>query len=158
MSKKVQIILKKTCHPLGNKNFIVNVAQGYALNYLIPNNLAEIATKGKIKHIKMMQSIEKSKLATEQNNAIILQNYLQEILKITLKKKTGDKHQIFGSINDKDIITKISSLTGMNLEKKKIHLPEIKSIGIYSIKIEISSNIYIILKLQILPSEVKINI
>nr|AOM64638.1 ribosomal protein L9 [Riquetophycus sp.] len=157
MRKKIQVIIEKTNKKLGKKGSIIKVSQGYALNYLIPNNLAQFATKGKIKHINMLQKLEEEKLQEQYNKAYEVQKNLAEVAKISIKKKYGEQQQIFGSINEKEIIEEIFNYTGEKLEKKQISLPEIKKLGIFNIEIQIFNDIITNLKLQVLPEDININ-
>ena len=155
MSRKIKIIVQKTNLKLGKKNSIIEVAQGYALNYLIPNGLAKIASTGELKHIKMLQKVEKFKLEDEEKKAFTLQENLEKIKKINVNKKIGDTKQIFGSISEKEMIIQISNYTGIILDKKQFNLPAVKTTGAYQIKIELSNKKYANLKLQILPDNIK---
>lgn len=151
MKKTIQVIIKNTNSPLGPVNTIKSVSLGYAFNYLIPNNIVEIASKGRIKHINMLQNIQsKQNKKINQQNLDIKSN-LDEIKKISIRKKLGSNQQIFGSVTEYEISEKIFMLTGKQLDKKQITIPSIKEIGIYKINIKIEENISSEIKLQILP-------
>nr|YP_010199488.1 ribosomal protein L9 [Gracilariopsis tenuifrons]UAD89346.1 ribosomal protein L9 [Gracilariopsis tenuifrons] len=151
MKKKTTVILKKNFVNLGQIGNIVKVNSGYALNYLVPNNIAEIATIGKLRHYNMFLDIKNKKLNEIDNKMKIIQQKLNQITKISLKKKSGSNSQIFGSVSDKDIIVSILYCTQEKLDKKNIYLPSIKKLGIYNVNIILSSDIKVQLKLQILP-------
>nr|UAD88937.1 ribosomal protein L9 [Gracilariopsis chorda] len=151
MKKKTTVILKKNFVNLGQIGNIVKVNSGYALNYLVPNNIAEIATASKLRHYKMFLDIQKKKLDEIENRMKIIQQKLKQITKISLKKKSGSNSQIFGSVSDKEIISNILYYTQEKLDKKNIYLPSIKKLGIYNIDIILSGDIKVQLKLQILP-------
>nr|AJO68386.1 ribosomal protein L9 [Gracilariopsis lemaneiformis] len=169
MKKKTTVILKKNFVNLGQIGNIVKVNSGYALNYLVPNNIAEIATASKLRHYlvpnniaeiatasklrhyKMFLDIQKKKLDEIENKMKIIQQKLKQITKISLKKKSGSNSQIFGSVSDKEIISNILYYTQEKLDKKNIYLPSIKKLGIYNIDIILSGDIKVQLKLQILP-------
>ena len=153
MHKNITIIIKKTQTNIGKYGEIKSVSKGYARNYLIPMKIAEIATKGKIKHIKMLQEKHNQLMEQQLNNSIETQKYLEKMSKIKIRKKVSDKNsqQIFGSITEKEISEKIFKLTGINIERKQIFIPVIKNIGNYIIQVKITSNINANLKLQVLP-------
>jgi len=154
MTKNITVIVKKTHTNLGTKGDILKVSPGYAFNYLLPNNLVEIATKGKIKHFEMFKKIANQKQDILKANIIKIKNKIENIKKISIKKKIGKEQQIFGSINEKDIIQEILKQTGNKLEKKQIQIPEIKSIGIFDIKLKFIENESCFLKLQIIPENI----
>lgn len=151
MSKKIAIIIKHTDTKIGKRGEVIKVFPGYAFNYLIPNGIAEIATKGKLKHLRMIQAIESSKLKEIHSSALILKNNLEQVPKISIKKTLGDKRQIFGRISEKEIISQIYKYTGKKLEKKHITIPEIKKVGVYNIKIQVFQDLTTNFKLLILP-------
>lgn len=154
MKKEIKIIVKKNMPHIGDVGTITKARLGYVLNYLLPNNIVDIATPGKLKHAHMLQQIQLKKIEAIQSKAIEIKNNLEKIPKISIKKKTGDQQQIFGSVSEKDIINYIFQMTGEKLDKKQITIPVIKEIGIYSIEIKIIDNIQVILKLQILPDNI----
>lgn len=151
MKKNTTVIIKQNNSKLGDRGNIIKITHGYAFNYLIPNNLVELATKGKLKHAQMLKKIKTQRLEELEIQAKSIKENLEQISKISIKKKVGENQQIFGSVNEKEIITAIFNFTGQKLEKKQIYIPDIKKIGIYSIQIHILYDISVTIKLQILP-------
>nr|YP_010471039.1 ribosomal protein L9 [Synarthrophyton patena]UVF62868.1 ribosomal protein L9 [Synarthrophyton patena] len=151
MKKTIKVIINQQDSFLGPINTIKSVHLGYAFNYLIPNNLVEIATKGRIKHLNMLNNIKSQKANILYNKNLELKNNLKNIQKINIRKKLGTNQQIFGRITENEIIEQIIKLTGEKLEKKQIQIPNIKEIGIYNINIKIEESINTQIKLQILP-------
>nr|YP_009397318.1 ribosomal protein L9 [Thuretia quercifolia]ARW66504.1 ribosomal protein L9 [Thuretia quercifolia] len=154
MRKKIKIILKEDYLNIGKKNTIDNVSKGYAFNFLIPNNIAEIATKNKIKHLKMFDSIKQKQIEDNKTRAEKLQKTFILIKKINLLKKAGENKLIFGSINEKEVINIILKQTNIKLDKKQIKIPSIKQIGVFSIEINLFYSIYCKLKLNIIPANI----
>nr|QCI06571.1 ribosomal protein L9 [Erythroglossum lusitanicum] len=154
MRKKIQIILKKNYLNIGKKGKIAKISQGYAINYLIPNDIAEIATKNKIKHINMFENIKIHKIKANEFEAKNLQKYLNTIKKFSTKRKIGENNNIFGSINEKDISNIILNYTGINIDKKQIIIPNIKKIGVFNININILNKISSIIILNVIPENI----
>nr|QCI04667.1 ribosomal protein L9 [Apoglossum ruscifolium] len=154
MKKRIKIILKKDSSNIGKKDKIINVKRGYALNYLIPNEIAEIATKNKIKHVEMFKLIKDKKLEKYKIQEEKLEKQLNIIKKISLNKKMGENYNIFGSINEKEIIEKIFICTSIKLDKKQITIPTIKQIGIFNIEINLFHNKKYNLQLNIIPANI----
>lgn len=152
MKKTIQVIMKKTYTNLGNKNEVKTVSLGYASNYLIPNGIAEMANTGKLKQIKMFTEIKHKKELENQKVILKRKIHLDTIEKISIKKKVGQNQQIFGKINEKDIIQQLHTLTGERLQKRHIIMPNINSIGIYNIKIKLTDTINTTIKTNILPN------
>lgn len=154
MRKKTQIILKKDYLTIGKKGKIAKISTGYALNYLIPNDIAEIATEKKIKHITMFENIKINKVKANEVEAKNLQKYFSIIKKLTIKRKIGENNNIFGSINEKDISNIILNYTGINIDKKQIIIPTIKKIGVFNININILNKISSVMILNIIPENI----
>lgn len=154
MKKKIQLILNHTINNLGIRGHIIQVKPGYAFNYLIPNNIAKIATKKSIQHAQLFEAINEKKIQENKIKAKEIQNKLEILKKISIKKKIGENRNFFGSINEKEISIEILKYTGYKLDKKQIKIPEIKKIGIYTIEIQIIYNHIINTKLQILPENI----
>nr|YP_009244569.1 ribosomal protein L9 [Agarophyton chilense]AMK96811.1 ribosomal protein L9 [Agarophyton chilense]ASP44706.1 50S ribosomal protein L9 [Agarophyton chilense] len=145
------VILKKNLANLGSIGNIVKVSSGYAFNYLIPHDFAQLATQGRLKHHRMFLNIKQKKLDEIQDKLQFMAQKFNQIPKISVKKKVGNNNQIFGSVNDKEIMTKLFYITGEKLDKKNIYLPNIKTLGIYNLNIIFTSDVRISIKLQILP-------
>lgn len=152
MKKTIQIFVKKTYPGLGPINSTKYVTLGYAFNYLIPKQIAGIATKKQLKHIQILNdSRDRKKNLTYLNN-ITVKTRLEEITKINIRKKASIDKQIFGRITENEIIEAIRLLTNELISKKQIKIPNIKNIGVYVINIYISNKIKTSLVLHILPT------
>ena len=154
MTKNITVIVKKSHPKIGNKGDIVKLSAGYIFNYLIPNNIVEIPSKGKIKHFQMFNKIAKIKQQNIINEAKNIRNKIESINKIYITKKTGDQQHIFGSVSEKEIINKIISHTKQKIEKKDVKIPEIKQIGIFNLTIKSLNNENYNLILQVIPSNI----
>ncbi len=154
MKKKISIILKQNYPQLGEKGKISKVSPGYALNYLIPKNIAELATRNKIKHIEMFNQIANKQQEKYYDEAITIKNNLEIINHIFTNKKQGENNLFFGSINEKDIIHLLTKCTGKLFDKKQIKIDNIKNIGITNIQINIANNLTCTIRLYIVPENI----
>ena len=133
----MQIILLKDVKKLGKKNDIKKVADGFALNYLIPQNLAVAASDDKIKQLeKDKQKTEEQKnKGTEELNVII--NKLKDKV-IEIKKEASDKGKLFAAVNADEIIDEVKKRFKTELDKSKLKIKEhIKEIGEHSLELKI---------------------
>jgi large subunit ribosomal protein L9 len=149
--KNIQLILNRTMKNLGHCGDIINVSKGYARNYLLPNQVAEQVTLGRIKYLKKVRTIN---LKTQEEKLLAMTNlkrHLERINKFSLKKKTSSTDTIFGSVTEKDIVEIINNTIGVTLETNQIILPDIKKIGVYSIEILLLDNVKANIQLQLLP-------
>jgi large subunit ribosomal protein L9 len=133
----VKVILIKNVKKLGSEGDIVNVADGYARNYLFPKGLAEEATKTNIKKLKEYKKKEEKKAKNEKNDAEKLAQKLKED-KINITAKAGEKGKLFGSITNKDIAEIVEEKKKIKIDKRKIQLDDpIKDVGEHNIKIKL---------------------
>nr|YP_009315629.1 Ribosomal protein L9 [Liagora brachyclada]SCW24287.1 Ribosomal protein L9 [Liagora brachyclada] len=149
--KKIQLILNSSQEHLGKSGSVVQVAQGYARNYLLPQKIAEPVTKNKLSYIKYQKAKQDLVNQEKRKLAIDIKSQLEAINKFSIKRKVSDSNNIFGSITDKDINEIITQTTGITLEKYQITMPSIKTIGLYDISIQLMNEVNIQLKLQLLP-------
>lgn len=151
MGKKIKIILQQDYQNIGKKNNIAQASKGYAINYLIPNKIAIIATKKTIQNFKKFEVIEKQKIEENKQKIEKIKAELKTIKKIIIFKKMGENQYIFGSIADKDIIQKIAYYTGIQLNKKSILIPNIRTIGNFNIEIALQYEETCKIQVNILP-------
>ncbi len=148
----MKVILTKDVTKLGKKNEVVEVKDGYAINYLIPNKLAIPATAGNIRGLEktkrhFSQGIEKVRKMSEQ----IAEKINNLSVKTTIK--TGIDGKSFGSINPRDIVELLKA-ENIEIDKKQIELDEpIKHPGIYDVKIRLPQQVTALLKLVVVEEE-----
>ena len=128
----MQIILQEDVEKLGTRGQVVEVAEGYARNYLLPRKLAIAANKGTMKQLERIRGALAKKTANEQASAQKLSEMLTAVT-VTLKRKAGENDQLFGSVTSADISDALAA-QGYNVEKRKIQLDDpIKLIGEYQV-------------------------
>ncbi|ADL08961.1 50S ribosomal protein L9 [Thermosediminibacter oceani] len=133
----MKVILLQDVKSLGKKGDLVNVADGYARNYLFPKNLAVEATPGNLAKLEQEKKARENKLAKEKKEA---EELAQKIKKgtVTLKVKAGEQGKIFGSITSKDIAEALRQQYGVEIDKRKVQLDEaIKSLGSYEVTVKL---------------------
>ena len=133
----MKIILLENVKKLGKKDEIIEVADGYARNVLIPKKLGIEATNANINSVKLKNKNEEKKDENMRNVAIGDKEKIEKAT-ITLKIKAGANGKTFGSINSKEVSDGIKDVVGLDIDKKDIDLGEpIKNIGKYSVKVHL---------------------
>jgi large subunit ribosomal protein L9 len=128
----MQIILQEDVEKLGNRGEVVDVAEGYARNYLLPHKLGVPANTGNLKRLERIRGSLAKRTATEQESAQKLAEMLAGVT-VTLKRKAGENDQLFGSVNAADISEALDK-QGYTVDKRKITLdPPIKLVGEYQV-------------------------
>ncbi|MFH0969612.1 MAG: 50S ribosomal protein L9 [Patescibacteria group bacterium] len=135
----MKIILLSDAKNLGRKGELKDVAEGYAMNFLLPKKLAEIATPEAIQRLKKEQETIQQKNKNEEERLMKAAFNIQN-KKIIIKAK-AEKGKLFGSITTKDIANEIKN-QDFEISEKNIILKEpIKSIGERKITIDFGKNI-----------------
>ncbi|PKM78726.1 MAG: 50S ribosomal protein L9 [Firmicutes bacterium HGW-Firmicutes-15] len=133
----MKVILTQEVKKLGLKGQVLEVSDGYARNFLIPQGLAEEATKTKLKEIQEKGVKEEKKKSSEKENAEALKMKLHG-KKIEIKVKAGAGDKLFGAVTVKEIADILQKEFKVSIDKKKIDVGEpIKHLGQYKIKLKI---------------------
>jgi len=145
----MKVILKQDVKGLGKKEDLVNVSDGYARNFLFPRGLAVEATAANINIMNTRKEAEKSRKDRELANARELAKKLGG-LEVVIKAKSGENGKLFGSITSKDISDKLKADFNIDIDKKKIVLPEaLKSTGVFELDVKLYPEVSGKLKVRI---------
>jgi large subunit ribosomal protein L9 len=146
----MKVILQQDVKSLGKKGDIVNTSDGYARNFLFPKGLAIEATQGNLNTLNQAKTNEMNKKQRELDGAKALAEKISS-LTVTIKGKTGDSGKLFGSITSKDIAEAYKSQHKVDVDKRKINLPDaIKVLGTYNIEYKVYPEVTASLKVQVI--------
>lgn len=147
----IQLLLIHNVEHLGKQGDLVEVKNGFALNYLLPQGLATIATdhhKRMVdKHREKLREIELQKLRSYQDQA-------DELAKqsITIEANANDEGHLYGSVGPHEIVDSLKSV-GIHLAQDQIRLDgPLKELGLYTIKVHLHSEIEASLKVWVVPT------
>lgn len=150
----MQVILKKDVQNIGEVGDLVNVKDGYARNYLIPNSLAEIATKGALAQRERNIARIKAKAEKLHQEALSAKEEIEKIGTIQLSAKAGESGKLFGTITTKKLSEELLAKCGMEIDKKTIILDSpINHIGNFVMTIKLSSKVKAQLNVEVTASE-----
>jgi large subunit ribosomal protein L9 len=136
----MKVILRKNIEQLGKLGQVVEVKDGYALNYLIPRGFAYVAVKGNLKAIEEEKKINEKRNLQELKTAQQLAMDLEKI-SITIPVQVGEEDKIFGTVTSQMIADSLIE-KGYSIDKRKIELDEpIKTLGIYSASIKLHPSV-----------------
>jgi len=148
----MRVVLKQDVENVGRKGDSVDVAAGFARNFLIPKRLAMEVTSSNIKMVEIERQALKKRAEKERLSSQELIQRLNQIT-LTFKKKAGEKDHIFGSVSSSDIKDALQAL-GYDIEKKKICLDEpIKRVGNYTVPIKVYYDEQAGVKIEVLKEE-----
>jgi len=148
----MEIILRADVEKLGARGQVVNVAAGYARNYLFPKRLAVEATEANKKIIEQERLAHLRKEAKEKAGAQDLAHMLAGV-SITIREKAGEMDQLFGSVTAKDIAEALAQ-SGYSIDRRKIHLDEpIKQLGDHRVPIRLHREVTVEILVQVVKEE-----
>ena len=150
----MQVILKKDVQNIGEVGDLVNVKDGYARNYVIPNSLAEVATKGALAQRERNIARIKAKAEKLHQEALAAKEEIEKIGVISLSAKAGESGKLFGTITTKKLAEELLAKCGMDIDKKSIILDNpINHIGNFVMTIKLSSKVKAQLNVEVSASE-----
>jgi len=150
----MQVILKKDVQNIGEVGDLVNVKDGYARNYLIPNSLAEVATAGALAQRERNIARIKAKAEKLHQEALAAKEEIEKIEKISLSARAGESGKLFGTITTKKLSEELLAKCGMEIDKKSIILDRpINHIGNFVMTIKLSSKVKAQLDVEVVASE-----
>ncbi len=151
----MEVILKKDVQNIGEAGDIVTVKDGYARNFLFPQNLAEVATKGAKENREKNLARIKAKQEKLHAEALEIANKLEELAKIELSAKAGESGKLFGAITTKKLSEEIKAKTGLEIDRKTISLDApINKVGNFNMLIKLTSKVKVTLGVTVTASEV----
>ena len=147
----MKVVLNADIGTLGHKGDIVEVAPGYARNYLLPRNLALSASKGAVKQAETMR---RSRTERERRERALADAMAGRIVGAALRipARAGEDGQLFGSVTNADIAEALTRALGEEIDRRKINLPApIRSLGTHDYSVHISSDVTAAGTVEVIP-------
>jgi large subunit ribosomal protein L9 len=146
----MKVILTKDLDNLGRAGALVEVKPGYGRNYLLPRNLAVLATAKNIRQLEHQKAGILSRAAKEKQNMGAMAQKLSAI-EVKLSRKVGEQNKLFGSVTSKDIHEQLVA-QGYEVQRKQIHLPEpLKEVGTHEVEVKLHAEVSAKIKVTIAP-------
>ena len=151
----MQVLLKKDVQNLGETGDVITVKDGYARNFLVPKNLAEVATEGALKNREKNIARIRVKQEKLHQEALEKAGLIEKIGTLELSAKAGESGKLFGTITTKKLAEEIAAKTGVEVDRKSISLnAPVNKIGEYKMLIKLTSKVKCELALSVTASEV----
>jgi large subunit ribosomal protein L9 len=146
----MEIILLKDVEKVGLRGEVVNVARGYARNFLLPRSLAEEATKAKVAELAKREAQRaRHEAASFEEGQQIAEKLGKVVLRFEVK--AGERGVLFGSVTPTDIADEIWSQAKIRVDRRKIGIDNIKRIGRYEVPIEVFQDVTVEVKTEVVP-------
>ena len=128
----MKVILLQDVKKLGKKGEIVETAEGYGRNYLLPRKLAKEANVANVNQAKQDQATAAHRAAQQRDEAIVLGAQVEKVV-VTLPVRVGENGKMFGSVTSKDVAEALIKQTGLKIDRRKIELKTaVKGLGEYN--------------------------
>lgn len=148
----MKLILTTEVSDLGAKGDVVEVANGFGRNYLLPKRLAVKATQGAIRQIEEARRVKEAARRRELEAALDLRRELSET-RIVIAAQVTAEGRLFGSIGVSEVIDAVRSLSQVNLERTMISLQApIKMIGFHKVEVTLHTEVKFDLILDVIPA------
>ena len=151
----MQVILKKDVQNLGEAGEIVNVKDGYARNFLLPQQMAEVATEGALKNREQNIARIHAKQEKLHQEALALAEKIEKFGKLELSAKAGESGKLFGTITTKKLTEELAEKAGIEVDRKNVSLnAPINKVGEYTMLIKLTSKVKTELAVVVTASEI----
>ena len=137
----MRIVLRSDLSEVGKKGDIVDVADGFARNFLIPKGKAFKASDGVVVQATAMRRSRDIKDARDREAAETVARTLVPAV-ITITAKSGTEGKLFGSVTVQDLVAAVAAQTGVELDRRRVHLGEpIKTLGTHQVPVKLHSDV-----------------
>jgi len=146
----MDIILIHDVDNLCSANEVAKVRNGYARNFLLPRNLATLATKGNIKQVEQERAALLRKAATEKATAEAQAEQMTDIA-LSFERKAGDEGVLYGSVTTMDIAEALQA-KGYEVDRRRLHLKDaIKGTGEFTVALKLHREVVINIPVTVTP-------
>ena len=148
-----KLILTNEVAVLGSAGDVVEVKNGYARNFLIPQGFATAWTRGGEKQVASIRAARESRAIHDHEEAVALKNTL-ETNKVKLSVKAGAEGRLFGAVKTVDVANAVKAAGLGDLDKRKIHITTpIKSVGEHEATIRLRDDLTAVITLQVVAAK-----
>jgi large subunit ribosomal protein L9 len=146
----MEVILKSDVDHLGLRGEVVNVARGYARNFLLPRGLAEVATPALVKELEKRDAQRARHDASSVDEARAIATRL-EAVELRFDVSAGPTGALFGSVTATNVADRLWEQEKIRVDRRKLDMDTIKRIGRYRVSFEIFTDVVVELKVAVAP-------
>jgi large subunit ribosomal protein L9 len=149
MAKRVQLVLTQDVRKLGKNGDLVEVAPGYARNYLLPQKIAANVTPGILKQAEKRREIERLRLLALKEVAQTQKAAIDKVGKFSIAKQVGENDAIFGTVTTAEVAEVIKSVTAQDIDKRDITMPDVAKIGTYRAELKLHPEVVVTVEIEV---------
>ena len=145
----MKIILRADVSDVGHKGDVLDVADGYARNYLVPRGLAMAASKGALAQAESMRRARAVRDARDREAAEEIATRLTP-LTIKIPARAGPEGRLFGSVTPADVAAAVQNQAGIEIERRRLHLDEpIRALGAHEVPLRLHPDVEVRLNVEV---------
>ncbi len=149
----MKVILTKDVADLGRAGDVINAAEGYARNFLIPRNMAIPADRGSLAALDKKRKVLEMKGEKLAEEAKAIAERLHDA-RVTIAGKAGSGTRLYGSVTNQEIADAVASQLKVNLDKRKIHIIDpIKNIGSFEVPVKLHHDVTASIHVDVVAAE-----
>jgi large subunit ribosomal protein L9 len=148
----VRVILIRDVPDLGSKGEVLDVANGYARNFLLPKSLAVMATEGTIRQAEAMR---KARIEADRREREAAEQLAQSLVgsRVVVAARAGDEGRLFGSVGVADVTEAIKKFTGVEVPRAIVRIgAPIKEIGLHEVSLQPHPDVEFKVTLDVIPA------
>ena len=149
MATRVQVVLHEDVLSLGKNGDLVEVAPGYARNYLVPTGKAVPVTAAVLRQVEHRRAKEAERQAALRLEAESFRTALNTIGRFTVKKQIGGDDVLFGTVTNGDVAEAIEKATSKTLDRRDILVPDIHRTGAYKVQVKLHPEVVAEINLEV---------
>lgn len=148
----MRVVLRSDVAKLGKRGDICDVADGFARNYLLPKGHAIMANTGITEQAAKMRRAREVKDAHDRQQAeTVARSLVAQVIQIPMK--AGPEGKLFGSVTAANIVDAVAELTGVQLDRNRLHLTEpIKNLGTHEVPVRLHSEVQFPVTVEVVRS------
>jgi large subunit ribosomal protein L9 len=147
----MKVILRADLDRVGKRGDIIDVADGFGRNYLLPRGLAFAASDGAVEQAAKMRRARDLRDASDREAAQTVASTLVPKV-ITISARAGSEGRLFGSVTAADVVDAVADQTGVQLDRKHLELEPIKSLGQHSVTARLHADVSFPITVEIVAS------
>lgn len=148
----MRVVLRADLANVGKRGDIVEVADGFARNYLVPKGTAIMATPGVTAQAAAMRRSRDTRDARDREGAETVARQLVPAI-IRIRARSGADGRLFGSVTAGDVVQSVSDQVGVELDRRRLALAEpIKALGIHEVPVKLHSEVEFRITVEVVPA------
>ena len=149
MAKRVQLVLTQDVRKKKKNGDVVEVAPGYARNYLLPQKIATNVTPGILKQAEKRREIERLRLLALKEVAETQKAAIDKVGKFSISKQVGENEAIFGTVTTAEVAEIIKGVTGQEIDKRDIEVPDVDKLGTYKATLKLHPEVIVTVEIEV---------